>query len=149
MQGNIDKNTSPYLIGTLDKVSILPGYVETVIKTENAPNPNLRWEKTQNINGGLNVELFESRVRLILDYYHRLSTDLIGSRQLPLETGFSSTSINWASMKNSGWELVFSTRNIATKNLSWTTTLNLGFNNNKILNESVAENAQYIAKRRI
>ena len=143
LQGNIDKNTSPYLIGTFDKVSVLPGYIETVIKAENAPNPTLRWEKTKNINAGLNLELFKSRVRLNLDYYYRLSTDLIGSRQLPLETGFSSTTINWASMENSGWEVAFSTRNIDTKNFSWTTTLNLGFNENKILNESVAENATY------
>ena len=143
LQGNIDKNTSPYLIGTMDKVSVLPGYIETIIKTENAPNPDLRWEKTQNINGGLNIELFKNRIRLNLDYYHRLSTDLIGSRQLPLETGFSSTSINWASMENSGWEIAFSARNIDTKDFSWTTTLNLGFNTNKILNESVAENATY------
>ena len=143
LQGNIDKNTSPYLIGTMDKVSVLPGYIETVIKAENAPNPNLRWEKTKNINAGLNVEMFESRVRLNLDYYYRRSTDLISSRQLPLETGFASTTINWASMENSGWEVAFSTRNIKTKNFNWTTTLNLGFNTNKILNESVAENATY------
>ena len=143
LQGNIDKNTSPYLIGTFDKITILPGYVETVIKAENAPNPTLRWEKTKNINAGLNLELFKSRIRLNVDYYHRLSTDLIGSRQLPLETGFASTTINWASMENSGWEIALSTRNIATKNFSWTTTLNLGFNDNKILNESVAENATY------
>ena len=143
LQGNIDKNTSPYLIGTMDKVAVLPGYLETVIKAENAPNPNLRWEKTKNINAGLNIELFKNRVRLNLDYYQRLSTDLIGSRQLPLETGFSSTSINWASMENNGWEVAFSTHNIDAKEFSWTTTLNLGFNTNKILNESVAENATY------
>ncbi len=143
LQGNIDKNTSPFLIGTMDKVSVLPGYIETVIKAENAPNPNLRWEKTKNINAGLNIEMFESRVRLNLDYYYRRSTDLISSRQLPLETGFASTTINWASMENKGWEVAFSTRNIKTLNFNWTTTLNLGFNTNKILNESVAENATY------
>ena len=143
LQGNIDKNTSPFLIGTMDKVSVLPGYIETVIKAENAPNPNLRWEKTKNINAGLNIEMFESRVRLNLDYYFRRSTDLISSRQLPLETGFASTTINWASMENNGWEAAFSTRNIKTLNFNWTTTLNLGFNTNKILNESVAENATY------
>lgn len=143
LQGNIDKNTSPYLIGTMDKVAVLPGNLETIIKTENAPNPTLRWEKTKNVNAGLNAEVFQSRIRLNLDYYYRLSTDLIGSRQLPLETGFASTTINWASMENRGWEVALNTRNIATKDFSWTTTLNLGFNTNKVLNESVAENATY------
>ena len=143
LQGNIDKNTSPYLIGTFDKTSVLPGYVENVISAENAPNPNLRWEKTKNINAGLDWEMFQSRIRLNVDYYYRRSTDLISSRQLPLETGFASTTVNWASMENSGWEIALNTNNITTKNFKWNTTLNLGFNSNKILNETVAENSTY------
>ena len=143
LQGNIDKNTSPYLIGTFDKISVLPGYVENVISAETAPNPNLRWEKTKNVNAGLDWEMFQSRIRLNVDYYYRRSTDLISSRQLPLETGFASTTVNWASMENSGWEIALNTNNITTKNFKWNTTLNLGFNSNKILNETVAENSTY------
>lgn len=143
LQGNIDKNTSPYLIGTFDKISVLPGYVENVISAETAPNPNLRWEKTKNVNAGLDWEMFQSRIRLNVDYYYRRSTDLISSRQLPLETGFASTTVNWASMENSGWEIALNTNNITTKNFKWNTTLNLGFNSNRILNETVAENSTY------
>jgi len=143
LQGNIDKNTSPYLIGTFDKTSVLPGYIEQVISAENAPNPNLKWEKTDNVNLGLNLGLFKNRIRLNVDYYRRHSTDLISSRQLPLETGFASTTVNWASMENEGWEIAVNTSNVKTKDFSWTTSLNLGFNTNKILNESVAENSTY------
>ena len=141
LQGNIDKNTSPYLIGQFDKVTVLPGNIEDIIATETAPNPNLKWEKTRNVNVGLNMEFFHNRLRVNVDYYYRRGTDLISSRQLPLETGFSSTSINWASMENKGWEFAVSTTNIKTKNFKWTTMLNLGFNTNKILDESVAENS--------
>lgn len=141
LQGNIDKNTSPYLIGQFDKVTVLPGNIEDIIATETAPNPNLKWEKTRNVNVGLNMEFFHNRLRVNVDYYYRRGTDLISSRQLPLETGFSSTTINWASMENKGWEFAVSTTNIKTKNFKWTTMLNLGFNTNKILDESVAENS--------
>ena len=141
LQGNIDKNTSPYLIGTFNKLSVLPGNVETVIAAETAPNPNLKWEKTENVNVGLDVAFLNERIRLGVDYYYRRSTDLISSRQLPLETGFAMTTINWASMRNTGWEFSINTRNIATKDFTWTTSVNLGFNKNKILNESVAENS--------
>ena len=143
LQGNIDKNTSPYLIGTFDKTSVLPGHIENIISAENAPNPNLRWEKTKNVNIGLNLGVLNNRIRLNVDYYRRHSTDLISSRQLPLETGFASTTVNWASMENEGWEFAINTNNIKTKKFSWTTSLNLGFNSNKILNESVAENSTY------
>ena len=141
LQGNIDKNTSPYLIGTFDNITVLPGNWEDIISAQNAPNPNLKWEKTSNINVGLNLEMFRNRVRLNVDYYFRRGTDLISSRQLPLETGFPTTTINWASMENRGWEIAVSTTNIKTKDFKWTTMLNLGFNTNKILDESVAENS--------
>lgn len=143
LQGNIDKNTSPYLIGTFNRTTILPGHVETVISAETAPNPNLRWEKTSNINLGLDVSLFDNAINLSADYYYRKSTDLIGTRMLPLETGFSSTIINWASMKNEGLEVALSTRNLRTKHFTWHTNLNLGFNTNRVLRESVAQNSTY------
>ena len=143
LQGNIDKNTSPYLIGTFNRTTVLPGTVETIISAETAPNPNLKWEKTKNVNVGLDMAFLHNRIRLIVDYYYRRSTDLISSRQLPLETGFAMTTINWASMENKGWEFALNTSNVATKDFTWTTSLNLGFNKNKILNETVAENSTY------
>ena len=143
LQGNIDKNTSPYLIGLIGRVSVLPGTSEPVIAAETAPNPDLRWEKTQNVNVGLDLSLFGGALNITADYYHRRSTDLIGMRMLPLETGFAATTINWAAMENRGWELAIGSRNVKTKSFTWTTTLNLGFNSNKVLNESVAENSTY------
>ncbi|MFC2295967.1 MAG: SusC/RagA family TonB-linked outer membrane protein, partial [Prevotella sp.] len=146
LQGNIDKSTSPYLIGTIDKASIL-GKNETMVAAETAPNPNLKWEKTSNVNLGLEAAFLDSRIHFSVDYYHRKSSDLIGIRMLPLETGFASTTINWASMKNDGWELSLSTRNIVTRDFHWTTNLNLGFNTNKIINESVAQNSTYPSRQ--
>lgn len=142
IQGNIDKNTSPYLIGTFDKTSIL-GKTETVIAAETAPNPDLKWEKTKNLNIGFETGILHDLIRISVDYYYRRSSDLIGMRMLPLETGFSSTTINWASMENRGWEIALSSYNIKTQKFKWTTNLNLGFNTNKILNESVAQNSTY------
>lgn len=143
LQGNIDKNTSPYLIGTFNRTTVLPGNVESVITAETAPNPNLRWEKTSNVNLGLDLSLLDNAINISADYYYRKSTDLIGTRMLPLETGFSSTIINWASMQNEGLEVALTTRNIRTKHFTWHTNLNLGFNSNRVLRETVAENSTY------
>ncbi len=142
LQGNIDKNTSPYLIGIIDKVNIL-GKPEDVIGAETAPNPDLKWEKTKNVNVGLEMAVLDNRIRLTADYYYRSSSDLISMRMLPLETGFASTTINWASMRNDGFEFALHTHNIKTKNFNWRTSINLGFNDNKIINESVAQNSTY------
>ena len=46
LQGNIDKTTSPFLVGSYDNVGLLPGYdEEQTIQIEGAPNSKLRWEK--------------------------------------------------------------------------------------------------------
>ena len=141
IQGNIDKNTSPYLLGVIRRKNILPGYPEDMIETSTAPNPDLKWEKTTNVNLGADLSFLKNRIRLSVDYYYRKSTDLIGYKSLALETGFSQTTMNWASMENKGWEISLGTRNIANKNFTWTTTLNLGFNTNKILQETQRENS--------
>ena len=142
LQGNIDKNTSPYLIGVFKKANIL-GNSEDVINSETAPNPNLKWEKTENVNIGLDFAVLNNAITLSVDYYYRHSSDLIGLKMLPLESGFSSTTINWASMNNKGLEIALGTRNIRTKDFIWTTNLNIGYNQNKVIKETVAENATY------
>ncbi len=141
LQGNIDKNTSPFLIGQYIKTTLLPNNPEDAIRPANAPNPDLRWEKTQSANIGMDISLWDEILSLSVDYYYRKGTDLIGLRMLPLESGYSSTTVNWASMKNEGVEVALTTRNLRTKHFSWFTNLNFGFNKNTVLRETVAENA--------
>lgn len=116
LQGNIDKNTSPFLLGTYRSESILPGVSEDVIIINSAPNKKLRWEKTQSVNAGFDFSVLNQAINLSVDYYYRKGTDLIALRMLPLETGFTSMNVNWASMENKGVEISLSTRNITTLN---------------------------------
>lgn len=146
IQGNIDKNTSPFLLGKYIVDNILPGGSEHMIDINSAPNKKLRWEKTQSVNVGLDFSVLNQAINLSVDYYYRKGTDLIGKQMLPLETGFVSTNINWASMVNKGVEVSLSTRNVATKNFSWYTNLNFVYNNNKVLREAIPE-AQTIPGR--
>ena len=105
LQGNIDKNTSPFLLGTYRSESILPGVSEDVIIINSAPNKKLRWEKTQSVNAGFDFSVLNQAINLSVDYYYRKGTDLIALRMLPLETGFTSMNVNWASMENKGVEI--------------------------------------------
>lgn len=145
LQGNIDKNTSPYLLGKYQSnaTPILPGNTEDMIVVTSAPNDKLRWEKTHSVNVGLDFAVLNQAINLSVDYYYRKGVDLIGMQMLPLETGFSSTNINWASMTNKGIEIGLSTRNIHTKSFMWTTTFNFAYNQNKVLKEAIREDAIY------
>lgn len=133
IQGNIDKNTSPFLLGSYKNTSLLPGAFEDYITIDSAPNSKLRWEKTTSYNVGLDLAVLNQAINFSLDYYYRKGTDLIGYKMLPLENGFESMAINWASMSNQGVEVNLQTRNITTKHFSWYTSFNFAYNQNKVL----------------
>ena len=140
VQGNIDKSTSPFVVGQYNNVSILPGTNEEAIQATNAPNPNLRWEKTTSSNIGFDLSLFNNRVFLTGDYYSRKSTDLIGLRSIPLENGYNFISTNWATVSNKGYELSINTTNINTPNFRWTSGLNIAHNKSVVEDIEIPEN---------
>ncbi len=140
VQGNIDKSTSPFVVGKYNNVSILPGTNEEAIRATNAPNPNLRWEKTTSSNIGFDLSLFNNRVFLTGDYYSRKSTDLIGLRSIPLENGYNFISTNWATVSNKGYELSINTTNINTPNFRWTSGLNIAHNKSVVEDIEIPEN---------
>ncbi len=146
IQGNIDKNTSPFIVGNYGTTSVLPGGNEPTITVTSPPNDKLRWEKTSTFNAGLDLGLFSNTVQVTLDYYNRSSKDLIGVQELSLENGFEFTNSNFARVKNKGLELTISTRNISNKNFRWFTDLTVAHNKSKVLTEKVRAN-QYTPSR--
>jgi len=132
LQGNIDKGTSPYIIGEYDTASVLPGNNERTVVVSSPPNDKLRWEKTATWNAGLDAGIFKNRIRLGLDVYHRRSTDLIAVQALPLESGFPISNTNFAEMTNKGIEVNITTRNIKSSHFEWSTSFNIFKNINKV-----------------
>lgn len=143
VQGNIDKNTSPLLVGQWSTTQIIPGYTEETINISSAPNDKLRWEKTQTYNFGVDFAVLKYAISTSLDLYYRNSSDLIGVRSLPWENGFTSTTVNWAKMENRGCEVNITTRNLKRNNFEWTTNLNIAYNENKVNRVNVANNQTY------
>lgn len=131
-QGNIDRSSSPYVVGTYGTTSIIPGTTEERITVLGPPNDKLRWEKTQNFGVGVDLGLLNNRINFIFDWYKRNSTDLITTKTLPLETGFTLTPINYGELTNKGLEFTLSTVNVKTDDWLWTTSINLSKNENKI-----------------
>jgi TonB-linked SusC/RagA family outer membrane protein len=144
LQGNIDKNTSPQLMGTLKRFQLLPGHEnEFMIDVTAPPNDKLRWEKTQSYNVGMNLGFLENRINLSFDHYQRHSSDLIGQQSIPLSVGFSTISVNWAKMNNKGYELNLSTVNVKGDEFQWSTDFNIAYNKNEVERIQVAENTTY------
>ena len=140
LQGNIDKNTSPFVVGAYGSEPILPGGNQPVISVDRPPNTKLRWEKTATFNAGLDLGMFNNALQVTFDYYKRDSKDLIGTEALQLENGFDFTRSNGSRVKNNGLELTISTRNISTSNFQWWTDFNIAHNKNKVVKDRIRPN---------
>jgi TonB-linked SusC/RagA family outer membrane protein len=95
-------------------------------------NPDLRWEQTQQMNAGLDLNFLEGRVNLTLDYYQKQTSDVLYNVKIP-QTNFPSNLFqNVGNVDNKGFEITINTTNISTKDFEWSTSLNLSFNKNII-----------------
>ena len=68
-------------------------------------NPDLRWERTYQLDFGTEIGLWRDRVYLKASRYHERTVDLITDFALPSSTGFSSRKQNMGVVRNVGTEL--------------------------------------------
>lgn len=98
----------------------------------NVPNPDIKWETTQETNLGVDVGMWGGRLQTVLNVYYNKTSDLLLTRPYPFTTGFGGIADNIGEMENKGIELSVSSVNLDGP-LRWTTTLNLSRNENKVL----------------
>lgn len=95
-------------------------------------NDKLSWEKNHNLNIGLDFGLW-NRINGTLEYYTRTTKGLLMDYPISMTTGFGSYLLNIGEVRNQGIEFTLTSQNINTKDFTWSTTLNLATNKNKIL----------------
>ncbi|MEX2594228.1 MAG: SusC/RagA family TonB-linked outer membrane protein, partial [Anditalea sp.] len=118
-------NSGAYVLGSGS--TIAPSYVDGKVA-----NPSLGWEETTDYGVGTDVELLDSRVMLSVDYFYRLTENMLFNMPLPIITGFNSYMANVGSMRNRGFEYSITTRNI-TGAFDWSTSANLSYYRNRVL----------------
>lgn len=106
--------------------------VQTGVYNTTLANPNLRWERTESFNIGLDVGLLNNRIDITVDMYDATTGDLLLNRQLPKITGFESIMSNLGRLGNRGIEATINTVNINRPDFSWNTSLVFSINRNKI-----------------
>lgn len=99
----------------------------------NLRNLELGWERTNEYNIGLDYGLFNNRISGSIEYYNRLTKDLIMSKMLPIHLGYSSVKDNVGSVRNQGVEFIINSENMRTEDFSWRTTFSLAYNKNEIV----------------
>jgi hypothetical protein len=97
-------------------------------------NPDLAWEETKKLEGGLELGFIKDRILLQANYYRNRTSNQLVSSNLSAVTGFGTVSINLpATVQNAGWEFMLSTVNVKSKNFGWISSFNLTMARNKLV----------------
>ncbi|MBE7174342.1 MAG: SusC/RagA family TonB-linked outer membrane protein [Williamsia sp.] len=100
-------------------------------------NYDLRWEKAQNFNAGLDFDLFNNKINGSLNYYIRRNKDLLGSYNVPVPPNVQPTTfVNVGTMKNSGFEIQLNAGIINQRNFSYNISFAGATNDNKFVSFS-------------
>jgi len=94
-------------------------------------NAKLTWESTNITNIGMDLAFFKGRLTGSIDAYIKNTSDLLGNLPTSALTGYQNVVGNFGALQNKGIELGATSLNTAGL-IRWTTTLNLGYNKNKI-----------------
>lgn len=96
-------------------------------------NNKLSWEKNKTWNIGLDFG-FLGRINGSVEFYNRLTDDMLLNKRVPQTTGFSSNLMNIGSIRNRGVEITLDGDIIRNKNITWSVGANIAFNRTKVLN---------------
>ena len=114
------------------------GYV--MLNATKLANPDLKWESTGMLNIGLDYAFLKGRINGTIEFYNKKTKDLIWD--YPVSSyiyPFNTIAANVGEITNKGVEFTINATPVQTKNLTWSTTLNLSHNKNvvdKLSNET-------------
>lgn len=132
--GNVTPGVTPFATATyMNPTPPLMLPYSSIVK---APNPNLRWEKVQQINFGMDFSLLNQAVFGSIDLYNKKGVDLISSISINPSSGFRTYVGNNASLKSYGLDLVIGS-SLKSGSLTFYTNLNFSFNRDKLLSYNV------------
>ncbi|MEP0713601.1 MAG: SusC/RagA family TonB-linked outer membrane protein [Algoriphagus sp.] len=94
-------------------------------------NPDLRWERIQITNIGMDFNLFKDRVSGTFEWYAKSGQDIIGDYSIPSSTGFSSLRGNYANTITKGFDLSINV-SVLQNELKWNTVFFVSHLNEKV-----------------
>lgn len=92
----------------------------------------LTWEKANQYNVGLDLEMFNSRLNFNFDAFYQKTTDLLFKKPVNATTGYTTMESNIGSLENKGLEFALEGK-ILTGDLKWSLGGNISFVSNKLL----------------
>lgn len=132
--------SSPYM--SLSRLKFIPNayvdgqWIPTIMPSTNT-NPDLRWEKKEEINLGLDFGFYENRISGSIDAYKRTTKDMLWDYNVSQPPYLYSTIVaNAGTMENMGLEVHLSFVPVKRNDLMWTSTINYSTNKNELISLS-------------
>ena len=101
------------------------------------PNPNLRWERTAQLDVGIDYSFLDGRLRGSIEYYNKKTTDLLYNYDVPVPPyQYSSMMANVGKVSNQGFEITIAGTPVQTRDFRWDASFNLSFNRNVLVSLS-------------
>ncbi len=130
---DFDNYRSLFLMATSGHYYSNGKWYNTYVPASNA-NPNLGWEKKSEFNAGVDWSVLKGRLSGTIDYYYRLTTDLLYDYAVPVPPyDYKSFFTNVGSISNSGIEITINAIPVKTNNWEWNTTFIFSRNSNKLI----------------
>lgn len=131
--GNFDIGNYTQVSNVGSNNYVFGGNIAPGRNTVSLGNPNLTWEKADQVDVGVDATAFSSRLSLTVDYYRRITTSMLYNSQVALSSGYSSAIINSGKILNNGVEISVTSQNINNHSFTWSTNFNISFNHNEVL----------------
>lgn len=104
-------------------------------------NHELTWEKTAQLDIGLDLSILKGRLNVTFDYYYKRTTDLLRKQYLSPSTGFDTVWVNDGEIRNEGFEVAVTGHIVSTKDWNFSATGIFSLNRNKVVSIGTAENS--------
>ncbi|MBO4634458.1 MAG: SusC/RagA family TonB-linked outer membrane protein [Bacteroidales bacterium] len=130
---DFDNYRSLFLMATSGHYYSNGKWYNTYVPANNA-NPDLGWEKKAEFNVGVDISTLKGRLGGTIDYYYRLTTDLLYGYAVPVPPyDYKTFFTNVGSISNSGIEVTINAIPVQSKDWEWNTTLIFSRNTNKLV----------------
>lgn len=105
--------------------------------------PDLKWERTRQVDAGLDLGFFNNRLEVNFDWYYKRTYDALLNTTLADYLGGSSYMVNAGEVSNTGVDIALNGRIIEGKDWRWTSAINLSWNRNRVEKMTTAEPILY------
>lgn len=107
------------------------------------PTPNLKWERTNQVDVGLDFGFLNNRIDLSLDYYYKHTHDALLNTTPPGYLGGTPYVVNAGEVRNTGFDISLNATCIQTRDWTWSTTIQGSYMKNKVVKLTAEEPVLY------